>query len=65
MGFFFFLKTKLGEDGGWIQEEKLGQAAGGVWGEFDQNIFYTCVTFSVNKNIVLRGGTEKVFVQFK
>lgn len=31
----------------------------GVWGEFDQNIFYTCVTFSVNKNIVLRGEQKR------
>lgn len=44
----------------------MGGRQGGVRDEFDQNIFYTCVTFSVNKNIVLKeGGTEKVFVQFK
>lgn len=26
---FFFLRQSWGEDGGWIQEEKLGRAAGG------------------------------------
>lgn len=35
---------------------------GGVRDEFDQNIFYTCVTFLVNKNIVLKGEKQKRFL---
>lgn len=48
------------DSGGEAWESGVG---GGVRDEFDQNIFYTCVTFSVNKNIVLnRRKTEKVFL---
>lgn len=59
----FFFKDKVGErmEGG-FRRRSLGGRQGGVRDEFDQNIFYTCVTFSVNKNIVLKeGGNRKDF----